>query len=379
MRSTEAGDYLPSTHVHTYNSELSYRCGLGRRFLEDDGVTETEFLNYTCPESGAWSPGPVHLQPCVWVACIDAPLPPNGSFLTNLQYLGRDYERDLTEVDLAGKVIYHCFNGMRSRSNLAFSTQEATCTEGTQWVEPATWENCTDTNYCPVPPNGVAGSVVFANSTGNRFGAVCRGSDISAGLVDGVEPLAECPNVEVKYANNRNVTGSVHYSLFVTTDSTRADSTFFQIQFDAPVTGVDFNGYNYPDLVDPASAFNDTDAEYHATLAPQVVGIYKYLKLDPLQTRAIDFVVNFDPQYATACIEKIVCSREAKGPGESWITYELRTTFREDQLAALQAETFFEQNVTWPYETSLEYHCPKAQAYEDAGGVRHDSQVKAIF
>ena len=43
----------------------------------------------------------------------------------------------------------------------------------------------------------------------------------------------------------------------------------------------------------------------------QVVGIYKDLRLDPLQTEPVEFIVNFDPQYATACIEKIVCVREA--------------------------------------------------------------------
>ena len=42
----------------------------------------------------------------------------------------------------------------------------------------------------------------------------------------------------------------------------------------------------------------------------------------------------------------------------------------------MQADTFFEQNVTWTYETSLEYHCPKAKAFEDSLGARHDSQVK---
>ena len=63
------------------------RCGLGRRFSDDGGTTQTEFLNYTCPESGIWSPGPIDLQPCVWVACIDAPLPPNGTYLTNLQVI----------------------------------------------------------------------------------------------------------------------------------------------------------------------------------------------------------------------------------------------------------------------------------------------------
>ena len=116
--------------------------------------------------------------------------------------------------------------------------QEATCKNdgGLEWDYPTTWETCTDTNYCPVPPNGEAGSVIYANSTGNRFGAVCRGSNISAGVdADGVEPLHECPLLEVEYRYSKNVSGSAHYRLYVTTDTTRTDKIFFQIQFDAPV------------------------------------------------------------------------------------------------------------------------------------------------
>ena len=126
---------------------------------------------------------------------------------------------------------------MRSQIDLAFTTQEATCIEGTDWTPPSTWETCTDTNYCPVPPNGEPGSSVYANSTGNRFGAVCRGSNISAGVdIDGREPLHECPLVDVEYRYSKSVSGSAHYRLWVTTDTTRADKVFFQIQFDAPVT-----------------------------------------------------------------------------------------------------------------------------------------------
>ena len=70
--------------------------------------------------------------------------------------------------------------------------------------------------------------------------------------------------------------------------------------------------------------------------------------------------------------------REAKATGEPWNTYVLRSTFFEDQLSALQEETFFEQNATWPYETSLEYHCPKAKAFEE-NSTRHDSQVGLVI
>ena len=74
---------------------------------------------------------------------------------------------------------------------------------------------------------------------------------------------------------------------------------------------IDFNGYNYPNLVDNSTdAFNDTVAMYSRTFSAQVVAIYKDLKLDPQQTEAIEFVVNFDPQYSTACVEKIACARD---------------------------------------------------------------------
>ena len=74
-------------HLVINNIILIRRCGLGRRFSNDGGTTQTEFLNYTCLESGIWSPGPIALQPCVWVACVDAPNAPNGTYLTNLQVI----------------------------------------------------------------------------------------------------------------------------------------------------------------------------------------------------------------------------------------------------------------------------------------------------
>ena len=41
--------------------------------------------------------------------------------------------------------------------------------------------------------------------------------------------------VDVEYRYSKNVSGSAHYRLYVTTDTTRADKIFFQIQFDAPI------------------------------------------------------------------------------------------------------------------------------------------------
>ena len=69
---------------------------------------------------GEWSPeDPNNVIPnpfsCVWVACVNAPHPTNGSGLTKLLYNGTDYDRNTTEVEKGHDVEYHCFNGMRSR------------------------------------------------------------------------------------------------------------------------------------------------------------------------------------------------------------------------------------------------------------------------
>ena len=66
---------------------------------------------------GEWLPEDpnVSLIDCIWVACVNAPHPTNGSGLTKLLYNGTDYDRDTTEVEKGHDVEYHCFNGMRSR------------------------------------------------------------------------------------------------------------------------------------------------------------------------------------------------------------------------------------------------------------------------
>ena len=48
---------------------------------------------------------------------------------------------------------------------------------------------------------------------------------------------------------------------------------------------------------------------WERTFAPQVVAIYADIGLDPVSTRAVEFSVQFDPGYSTACIEDIQCDR----------------------------------------------------------------------
>ena len=127
-----------------------------------------------------------------------------------------------------------------------------------------------------------------------------------------------------------------------------------------------FNGFDYPNLVLANSTFNDTESSYATTFAPQVVGVYKYIKLTQTSEGVIEFIVNFDSDYSTACIEKIWCSSEDRNDSPlSFTLYEADTSFFDKHLADLSEDTFFEPNVTWTYETSLEYRCPKAMSFED--------------
>ena len=57
--------------------------------------------------------------------------------------------------------------------------------------------------------------LIFANSTGNRFGAVCLGSKISPTLVAGREPLhTECGTIYVEYMDSEMSPGSALYREF---------------------------------------------------------------------------------------------------------------------------------------------------------------------
>ena len=88
--------------MHTSGAHISYECGLGRRFV-DAGIHQ-EFLNFTCETrqdgTAVWRPFP-KLQPCQWVACIDAPAAPNGTNLADLRVnVNETYDYAITGKDI---------------------------------------------------------------------------------------------------------------------------------------------------------------------------------------------------------------------------------------------------------------------------------------
>ncbi len=88
------------------------------------------------------------LNICVWTHCISAPNATDGTNLTHLIYKSDVYSHAETEVELGDKVVYYCFNGMKSVNDFNFEYQEATCGSngGYDWSAPGTWTACTDSN-----------------------------------------------------------------------------------------------------------------------------------------------------------------------------------------------------------------------------------------
>ena len=65
------------------------------------------------------------------------------------------------------------------------------------------------------------------------------------------------------------------------------------------------------------------------SLAPQVIGVYEEMGLDPDSSRAIFFNIDYDADYSTACIESIECDKC------NIYTEPHCATFVEDKSAAL--------------------------------------------
>ncbi len=117
--------------------------------------------------------------------------------------------------------------------------------------------------------------------------------------------------------------GMARYTFTVRSDTSRADRVFFKIRFDAPLTSV---------VADSGAA-----TEFTTTLAPQVIGVYDQLELDPVSAKDVAFNVSFDPDLSTACIEDIECSRCSRSSADCG------DAFKERALADLaQVCTYFD-------------------------------------
>ena len=107
---------------------------------------------------------------------------------------------------------------------------------------------------------------------------------------------------------------------------------------------------------------------FTTTIAPQVVGIYQEINLDPVSTRTFAFNVSFDADYSTVCIADIACETSAK-------TDSGFTAFKSAMDADLAAQTFYEKDVAWPYEATLVYQCRRGMSFQGADNATLKSQT----
>ena len=87
--------------------------------------------------------------------------------------------------------------------------------------------------WCAGAPDPPINGSAYVNSTGYRFGSVCRGGDP---LSSSPEWLTECPFIGATYTEVG--AGQARYELTVFTNSTRADKLFLVVRFDSPVTNI---------------------------------------------------------------------------------------------------------------------------------------------
>ena len=86
--------------------------------------------------------------------------------------------------------------------------------------------------WCTGAPDPPVNGSVYVNSTGYRYGSVCRGNDPSSSP----EWLQECPFIGGTYTEVG--AGQARYELKIFTNSTRADKLFLVVRFDSPVTNI---------------------------------------------------------------------------------------------------------------------------------------------
>ena len=273
-------------------------------------------------------------------------------------FIFHSYEE--TEIHDGDLVEYRCFNGMRSVLDLNFQNQSAKCTFNGSgsflWETPLNigehWEVCTDTKMCPVPPEIEAGGSIYANSTGNRFGAVCLGETPFVNSTEQPEALPNCPLVSVLNVQHSSP-GMAKYRFFISTEEVRADKVFFVLQFDAPVESVTATNFDNETL--------SANATYIPTISEQVIGLYAEFSLDPESTASVDVIISFPEEYSTLCLEMANCSRCSKDETGC-------DAFIENETASLANMSFYEPGKEWKYNTKLDYQCPPGKGFKHGAG-----------
>ena len=120
--------------MRSYGSRLRYECGMARRFLDPETEVHYDEKWLQCNWNNSWTQTDT-LDPCVWVACLHPPHPPEG--------LGVRLDWDGEPVEFNANVSYVCesddlfFEWDRDLPEFNIS-----CLEGGSWDEPKEWPIC---------------------------------------------------------------------------------------------------------------------------------------------------------------------------------------------------------------------------------------------
>ena len=120
--------------MRSYGSRLRYECGMARRFLDPETEVHYDEKWLQCNWNNSWTQTDT-LDPCVWVACLHPPHPPEG--------LGVRLDWDGEPVEFNANVSYVCesddlfFEWDRDLPEFNIS-----CLEGGSWDEPKEWPSC---------------------------------------------------------------------------------------------------------------------------------------------------------------------------------------------------------------------------------------------
>ena len=120
--------------MRSCGSRLTYECGLARRFLDPESEQHYDERLMQCNWNTTWTLTDT-LDPCVWVACLYPPDPPEGAAIR--------LEWDGSPVEFNTNVSYVCesddlyFEWDRDMPDFNVS-----CLEGGVWDEPKEWPVC---------------------------------------------------------------------------------------------------------------------------------------------------------------------------------------------------------------------------------------------
>ena len=102
--------------------------------------------------------------------CLEPPTPPSETGL-EIQYWKSG---DLT--NFFSIVSYQCRDGLKFKPDFDQVDVRTTCLPGNLWSpNPPSWEFCTETKHCPLPPTVTNGGSVTVLSSGFRFNKECPG------------------------------------------------------------------------------------------------------------------------------------------------------------------------------------------------------------